>query len=128
VASQNQKAIFAGGCFWCAEALFRCLKGVISARPGYAGGAVENPTYEQVSFGGSGHAEAVEIEFDPEQISYEDLLTVFFFTYDPTTLNRQGNDVGHQYRSAIFSSVTHKKDRPKTSWPDWLKKRRMTSR
>lgn len=102
MASQNQKAIFAGGCFWCTEALFGRLKGVISARPGYAGGAVKNPTYEQVSSGGSGHAEAVEIEFDPEQISYEDLLTVFFFTHDPTTLNRQGNDVGPQYRSVIF--------------------------
>lgn len=95
-------AVFAGGCFWCTEAVFQRLKGVISVLPGYSGGNVENPTYEQVSSGTTGHAEAVKFEYDPEQISYENLLTVFFATHDPTTLNRQGNDEGPQYRSVIF--------------------------
>ena len=98
----TQIAVFGGGCFWCTETLFARLKGVVSATPGYAGGTVANPTYEQVSSGTTGHAEAARIEFDPAVISYEDLLTIFFFTHDPTTLNRQGNDVGTQYRSVIF--------------------------
>lgn len=96
------EAVFAGGCFWCTEALLKNLKGVISAVPGYTGGATENPTYLKVSEGATGHAEAVKIEFDPKIISYGDLLSVFFNTHDPTTLNRQGNDIGTQYRSAIF--------------------------
>lgn len=96
------KAVFAGGCFWCTEAIFKELKGVKSVTPGYSGGKVKNPTYEQVSTGETGHAEATEFEYDPAVISYNDLLTVFFATHDPTTLNRQGNDVGSQYRSAIF--------------------------
>lgn len=96
------KAVFAGGCFWCTEAIFKELKGVKSVTPGYSGGKVKNPTYEQVSTGETGHAEATEFEYDPAVISYNDLLTVFFATHDPTTPNRQGNDVGSQYRSAIF--------------------------
>ena len=95
-------ATFAGGCFWCTEAIFKRLKGVISVIPGYAGGKTENPTYEQVSMGTTGHAEATQIEFDPEQIPYEKLLDIFWHTHNPTTLNRQGNDVGTQYRSIIF--------------------------
>jgi peptide-methionine (S)-S-oxide reductase len=96
------QAIFAGGCFWCTEAVFQKLRGVNSVAPGYAGGQVNNPTYEQVSSGTTGHAEAIKFDYDPAQISYQDLLNVFFATHDPTTLNRQGNDVGPQYRSAIF--------------------------
>jgi peptide-methionine (S)-S-oxide reductase len=95
-------AVFGGGCFWCTEAVFAMLRGVARVTPGYAGGTVPNPTYEQVCAGGTGHAEAVRIEYDPAQVAYEDLLTVFFATHDPTTLNRQGNDVGPQYRSAVF--------------------------
>ncbi|MHA1959023.1 MAG: peptide-methionine (S)-S-oxide reductase MsrA [Candidatus Thorarchaeota archaeon] len=95
-------ATFGGGCFWCVEAVFQQLKGVTALVSGYAGGKVENPTYEQVSTGTTGHAEVCQISFSPEQISYEDLLEVFFETHDPTTLNRQGNDVGTQYRSVIL--------------------------
>lgn len=98
----TNKAYFGGGCFWCTEAVLKSLKGVVSATPGYSGGNVENPTYEKVSLGATGHAETVQIEFDPKVISYSDLLTVFFATHDPTTLNMQGNDVGTQYRSIIF--------------------------
>lgn len=97
-----QTAVFAGGCFWCTEAVFLKLRGVSSVLPGYTGGHVPNPTYEQVSSGTTGHAEAIKFEFNPEEISYRDLLEVFFATHDPTTLNRQGNDVGPQYRSVIF--------------------------
>jgi peptide-methionine (S)-S-oxide reductase len=93
---------FGSGCFWCTEAIFSQLKGVSSVVPGYSGGHVENPTYEQVVTGRTGHAEVCQIQFDPEQISFEDVLEVFFNTHDPTTLNRQGNDVGTQYRSVIF--------------------------
>ncbi len=95
-------AVFANGCFWCTEAVFTSLKGVVSVEPGYTGGQVDHPTYEQVSTGETGHAEAVRLTYDPTVISYGDLLAVFFNTHDPTTLNRQGNDVGTQYRSAIF--------------------------
>lgn len=97
-----ETATFAGGCFWCTEAIFKRLKGVKSINPGYTGGAKENPTYAEVSDGQTGHAEAVQIEFDPEEISYEKLLEIFFALHDPTTLNKQGADVGTQYRSAIF--------------------------
>ena len=95
-------AYLAGGCFWCTEAIFKGLKGVISATPGYSGGTVENPSYDQVCGGKTGHAETAKIEFDPELLSYKDLLKVFFGTHDPTTMNRQGNDAGPQYRSVIF--------------------------
>lgn len=99
---KNQTAVFGGGCFWCTEAVFNSLKGIVSAMPGYSGGAVKNPTYEEVSAGDTGHAEVTKVEFDPNEISYHDLLTVFFATHNPMTLNRQGNDIGTQYRSVIF--------------------------
>lgn len=98
----EQQATFAGGCFWCTEAVFQQLAGVRTVESGYIGGTVPDPTYEQVCGGGTGHAEAIRIGFDPDVIGYDDLLDVFFATHDPTTLNRQGNDVGTQYRSAIF--------------------------
>jgi len=97
-----ETAVFGGGCFWCLEAVFQRLPGVKSVESGYMGGRVENPTYKQVCTGTTGHAEVVRVSFDPSQISYRDLLDVFFAIHDPTTLNRQGNDVGTQYRSAIF--------------------------
>jgi peptide-methionine (S)-S-oxide reductase len=95
-------ATLANGCFWCSEAVFSRLKGVRSVVPGYSGGRVENPTYDEVCTGRTGHAEAAQIEFDPDVLSFEKLLDVFWHTHDPTTLNRQGNDVGTQYRSTIF--------------------------
>ena len=97
-----QKAVFGGGCFWCTEAVFKSLKGVGRVVPGYAGGTIPNPTYLQVVSGTTGHAEVIYIEYDPDKVSYHDLLTVFFASHDPTTLNRQGDDVGTQYRSVIF--------------------------
>ena len=110
MSAKMETAVFGGGCFWCTEALFGKLDGVISVTPGYSGGATKNPTYNEVSSGKTGHAEVVKIEYDPEKISYSDLLTVFFATHDPTTQNRQGADIGTQYRSAIFySSDTQKK-------------------
>lgn len=96
------KATFGTGCFWCTEAVFQNLNGVASVVSGYAGGHVKNPTYKQVTSGTTGHAEVLQITYDPEEISFEELLEVFWQTHDPTTLNRQGNDVGPQYRSAIF--------------------------
>lgn len=99
---QNKIAVFGGGCFWCTEAVYSELKGVVSVMPGYAGGTTANPSYDQVCSGDTGHAEVIRIEYDQEQISYNDLLTVFFATHDPTTLNRQGNDIGTQYRSIIL--------------------------
>jgi peptide-methionine (S)-S-oxide reductase len=95
-------AVFGGGCFWCTEAVFKMLRGVESVEPGYAGGTVPHPTYEQVCSGTTGHAEVIRIEYDPTVITYEDLLAVFFATHDPTTLNRQGSDVGTQYRSIVL--------------------------
>ena len=97
-----EKATFGSGCFWCTEAIFERVKGVVSVVSGYSGGTVENPTYEQVCSGETGYAEAVQINYDPEVISYPELLEIFWRTHDPTTLNRQGNDVGTQYRSVIF--------------------------
>ena len=98
----EQIAVLAGGCFWCTEAVFLDVVGVKSVESGYTGGQVASPTYKQVCGGDTGHAEAIRITFDDEEISYDDLLDIFFATHDPTQLNRQGNDVGTQYRSAIF--------------------------
>lgn len=106
----NETIILAGGCFWCTEAVFKSLRGVIEVTPGYSGGEIENPTYEQVSSGESGHAESVKITFDPKMISLDDILEVFFKLHDPTTLNRQGADIGTQYRSAIFYSNNNQKE------------------
>ncbi len=95
-------ATLAGGCFWCTEAIFNKIQGIKSILPGYTGGRIKNPSYEQVCAGNTGHAEAVQIQFDPTIISFEKILDIFWNTHDPTTLNRQGNDVGEQYRSVIF--------------------------
>ena len=97
-----ETAIVAGGCFWCTEAVFRDVIGVDTVESGYIGGTVENPTYKQICTGATGHAEAVKVTYDPETISYGEVLDVFMGTHDPTQLNRQGNDIGTQYRSAIF--------------------------
>jgi peptide-methionine (S)-S-oxide reductase len=97
-----EKATLGGGCFWCTEAVYLELNGVTEVKPGYSGGHVKNPTYKQVTSETTGHAEVVQISFDPGIVSYLEILEVFFATHDPTTLNRQGNDVGTQYRSAIF--------------------------
>ncbi len=99
---ETQLATLAAGCFWCTEAIFRRLKGIKSVVPGYAGGYNGSPTYKQVLGGKTGHAEAIQITFDPKIIGYERLLEIFWGTHDPTTVDRQGNDVGHQYRSMIF--------------------------
>lgn len=98
----TKTATLAGGCFWCLEAVFDLVEGVESVVSGYSGGNIENPSYEQVCGGSTGHAEVVQVEFNPEVVSYEELLKIFFTIHDPTTLNRQGADVGTQYRSAIF--------------------------
>jgi peptide-methionine (S)-S-oxide reductase len=103
-------AVFGGGCFWCTEAIFEELKGVISVKSGYAGGSTRDPSYEQVSTGKTGHAEVIKIEFNPKQIAFSDLLTVFFASHDPTTLNRQGMDVGTQYRSMILYTNEKQKE------------------
>lgn len=105
----KETAVFGGGCFWCTEAVFKMFKGVISVSPGYAGGTVPNPTYDQVCTGTTGHAEVIKIEYDPSLVSYKTLLTVFFATHDPTTLNRQGPDTGTQYRSVIFYTTEAQK-------------------
>jgi peptide-methionine (S)-S-oxide reductase len=99
---KSEIATLANGCFWCSEAIFKRLKGVKSVLPGYSGGIVKNPSYNQVCTGKTGHAESIQIEFDPKVIPFEKILDIFWHTHDPTTLNRQGNDVGTQYRSAIF--------------------------
>lgn len=112
-----ETAVFGGGCFWCTEAVFQELRGVASVTSGYAGGELANPTYEQVSGGSTGHAEVIKFEYDPSQISFHDLLEVFFATHDPTQLNRQGSDVGTQYRSAIF----YASDAQKKQAEDFLK-------
>lgn len=106
----KETAVFGGGCFWCTEAIFASLKGVISVLPGYSGGKIPNPSYEQVSDGNTGHVECAKIEFDPKIISYNQLLKVFFETHDPTTVNRQGNDVGTQYQSTIFYITSEQKE------------------
>ncbi|MBA3749299.1 MAG: peptide-methionine (S)-S-oxide reductase MsrA [Nitrosopumilus sp.] len=95
-------ATLANGCFWCTEAVFKRIKGIESVLPGYTGGTVKNPSYDQVCMGNTGHTESIQIKFDPKVIPYEKILDIFWHTHDPTTLNRQGNDIGTQYRSAIF--------------------------
>jgi peptide-methionine (S)-S-oxide reductase len=107
--TKQKIAVFGGGCFWCTEAIFGELRGVISVMPGYTGGTTKNPTYEEVSTGTTGHVESLRIAYDPSQISFHELLTVFFATHDPTTLNRQGNDIGPQYRSAVFYASDEQK-------------------
>lgn len=100
--NDSETATLANGCFWCSEAIFKRLKGVKSATPGYAGGTIKNPSYDQVCNGTTGHAESIQIVFDPSVIDFDKILNIFWHTHNPTTLNRQGNDVGTQYRSAIF--------------------------
>ena len=100
--SENEVAVFGAGCFWCVEAIYQRVNGVVSVESGYAGGHLENPTYREVTTGRTGHAEVAKVIYDPSVISYKELLEVFWHTHDPTTLNRQGADVGPQYRSAIF--------------------------
>lgn len=100
--SQRDKAYFASGCFWCVEAIFETIPGVINASSGYSGGETKNPTYREICSGLTGHAETVEVTFNKKTVTYEKLLEVFFYSHDPTTMNRQGPDVGTQYRSAIF--------------------------
>jgi peptide-methionine (S)-S-oxide reductase len=106
---QKEIAIFGGGCFWCTEAVFTMLQGVLKVEPGYAGGTTPNPTYEQVSTGMTGHAEVIRIEYDPSVVPYRTLLTIFFASHDATQLNRQGHDVGTQYRSAVFPTTPEQK-------------------
>ncbi len=98
----NETAVLGGGCFWCLEAVYQELKGILHVESGYAGGQVDNPTYEQVGTGKTGHTEVIKLTFDPDVVSYREILEIFFTIHDPTTLNRQGNDVGTQYRSAIY--------------------------
>lgn len=105
-----ETATLGGGCFWCVEAIFEQLEGVDAVEPGYSGGHVENPTYQQVCEGTTGHAEVIQVRFDPSIISFRDLLWVFFTVHDPTTLDRQGADVGTQYRSAIFAHTERQHD------------------
>jgi peptide-methionine (S)-S-oxide reductase len=107
--NQNEVAVFGGGCFWCTEAIFMRLKGVGKVTSGYAGGKIKDPNYYEVSEGTTGHAEVIKIEFDPQIISYETLLEVFFATHNPTTLNRQGADAGTQYRSIILYTTEEQK-------------------
>jgi len=127
MSNQLEIATFGAGCFWCIEAVFQKLKGVRTVVPGYAGGEVENPTYQQICTGATGHAEVAQIAFDPDVISFEELLSVFWRTHDPTTLNRQGADVGTQYRSVVFyhgeeQRAIAEKSKQKTDaaglWPD----------
>jgi peptide-methionine (S)-S-oxide reductase len=120
----EQVATFAGGCFWCTEAVFKDVIGVSSVESGYIGGTVANPTYRQVCSGHTGHAEAIRVRFDPASVSYPDLLDIFFATHDPTQLNRQGNDIGTQYRSAIFPHSSEQEaeakaaiERASADWP-----------
>jgi peptide-methionine (S)-S-oxide reductase len=107
----TEMVVFGNGCFWCTEAVFQMIKGVVSVEPGYSGGQVKNPTYEQVCGGDTGHAEVIKIVYNPDIVSYEEILQVFFTTHDPTSLNRQGNDVGPQYRSVIFYANERQKEK-----------------
>jgi peptide-methionine (S)-S-oxide reductase len=107
---RKETIILGGGCFWCTEAVFKMLKGVVSVLPGYAGGTTPNPTYQSVCGGNTGHAEVVEVQYDADIIKLEDILTVFFGSHDPTTVNRQGNDVGTEYRSIILYTTEEQKE------------------
>ena len=108
--NNTEKIVLGGGCFWCIEATLKILRGIVNISPGYAGGNIPNPTYEQVCTGTTGHAEVVQIEYNVNEISTRDILTVFFASHDPSTLNRQGNDIGTQYRSVIFyTNIEQKK-------------------
>ena len=109
----KETVVFGEGCFWCTEAVFKMLKGIISVEPGYAGGSKENPTYGEVCSGATGHAEVIKIEYDPRIISFNTLLTVFFATHDPTTINKQGRDVGEQYRSIVLHTTEEQKHQTK---------------
>jgi peptide-methionine (S)-S-oxide reductase len=120
----QEQAVLAGGCFWCTEAVFKGLAGVSAVESGYVGGHVANPTYREVCSGATGHAEAIRVTFDPDVIAFDDLLDVHFATHDPTQLNRQGNDVGTQYRSAIFPASPEQEaaarrgiERARADWP-----------
>ncbi len=106
-----KEATFGAGCFWCIEACYKDLNGVLEVYPGYAGGHVDHPTYEQVCGGGTGHAEVARVVYDDEHVSFDELLEVFWFVHDPTQLNRQGNDIGTQYRSAVFYHDQEQKER-----------------
>ena len=106
----QEVAVFGGGCFWCTEAVFKMLKGVSAVEPGYAGGHVQHPTYDEVCGGDTGHVEVARVEYDPEQVSFRSLMTVFFGSHDATQVNRQGNDVGEQYRSVIFYTTEKQKE------------------
>ena len=108
--SDIERAYFSGGCFWCTEAIYKRLKGVIDVKPGFSGGNIKNPSYKEVCTGKTGHAETVEVTYDSSQIRFQVLLEVFFKTHDPTTLNRQGNDIGTHYRSIVFYSNLIEKD------------------
>ncbi|MEA3037142.1 MAG: peptide-methionine (S)-S-oxide reductase [Sphingomonadales bacterium] len=121
----EQQAILAGGCFWCTEAVFKDVIGVTRVESGYTGGHAPNPDYRQVCAGDTGHAEAIRVSFDPQEVSYGDILDIFFATHDPTQLNRQGNDVGTQYRSAIFPASAEQEaearaaiERARADWSD----------
>jgi len=107
----TETVVFGNGCFWCTEAVFQMIKGVVSVSPGSSGGRVANPTYEQVSSGATGHAEVIKIVYNPDVVSFEEILQIFFTTHDPTSLNRQGNDVGTQYRSVIFYANERQKEK-----------------
>jgi len=113
--SQSQEATFGGGCFWCVEAVFQRVDGVLNVKPGYAGGYTNNPTYKDICRGDTGHAEVARVEFDPKIIKYNQLLNIFWYSHDPTTLNRQGNDVGTQYRSVIFFHNKNQKELAQSS-------------
>ncbi len=110
MSKELEKATLGGGCFWCTEAVYLELKGVVDVKPGYSGGHVKNPSYKEVCAETTGHAEVVQLTFDPELVSYSQILEVFFMTHDPTTLNRQGNDVGTQYRSVVFFHSEEQKE------------------
>lgn len=117
----TEKITFGNGCFWCTEAIFQQVKGVVKSTSGYSGGHVENPTYEQVCEKNTGHAEVIQIEYNPAEVTIDELLEVFWQTHDPTTLNRQGNDVGPQYRSVVFYHNDKQKERAEFFKKNWIK-------